>query len=248
MLKAKKALMFLLAILIYIGFFYFVMTKDVSRNVDFTTYSKYTQVIFGGWLTTIGISLLSVILALFIGLLLFLMERTNFSVLHYIAVIHKNIVFGTPLLVIAIVSYFYIGNALNIRSKMMVGTITLGLYIGAYVSDIYKGGIESVHINQWKTAKMFGLSKYQTYRYVVFPQVIISILPGLAGQLALTVKGSALLAYMGTSEYFNQVNNVMATSSRYTEGFIILAIGYLLVTIPIIQLVRYLEVKLNYKI
>lgn len=248
MKRLKKTAMFISALIVYGLFFMFILSRDFSKGIDFGGYTSYASVIFKGWWTTIFISLASVVLALFIGLLLYLMEQTNFSVLHYMAVIHKNIIFGTPLLVLAIVAYYYIGSAFGIRNKILVGVITLGLYIGAYVSDIYKGAIESIHVNQWQTAKMFGFTKYQTYRYVVFPQVIISILPAMAGQLALTIKGSALLAYMATSEYFNSVNNIMAITFRYTEGFIILAVGYLLITIPLIRLVRYLEIRLDYRV
>lgn len=247
MSKNKKVIGFIVSLGIYSVFFYYVMTKDVARGIDFSVYKDYMPLILKGWFTTIYISLASVVLALIIGLILYLMEESSNKIIHYLAVIHKNIIFGTPLLVIAIVAYYYIGNAFGISSKEVVGILTLGLYIGAYISDIYKGAIESIHVNQWQTAKMFGFNRYQTYRYIVFPQVIISILPALAGQLALTIKGSALLSFMATSEYFNSVNNVMAITYRYKEGFIIMAIGYLLITIPLIKLVRYLEVKLNYK-
>jgi polar amino acid transport system permease protein len=185
-------------------------------------------------------------LALVVGLVLYLMDISKFKLLHYLAAIHKNIIYGTPLLVIAIVSYYYIGTAFGVRNKVFVGIITLALYIGAYISDIYKGAIEGIHINQWQTAKMFGFTKYQTYRYVVIPQVMITVLPPIAGQLALTIKGSALLAYMATPEFFNEVNNILATTFRALEGYLIMTVGYLLITIPLIRLVRYLEVKLNY--
>lgn len=129
-----------------------------------------------------------------------------------------------------------------------MGSLTLGLYIGAYISDIYKGAIESIHQNQWQTAKMFGFTKYQTYRYIVFPQVMTSILPPLAGQFAMTIKSSALLAYMSTNEFLNSVQTIQSISFRYPEGFLIIAAGYLILTIPLILMVRRLEKRLNYKV
>lgn len=239
-------LYFLLALSLYSVFFYFVMAS--GRNLDFGSYLPYSKVIIEGWFRTLLISLLAMVLALVVGLILYLMSESRFKLLHYIAVIHKNIIFGTPLLVVAIVSYYLIANSLGFGNKLLVGSLTLAFYIGAYVSDIYKGSIESVHINQWQTAKMFGFTKYQTYRYVVLPQVVLTALPPLAGQLALTIKGSALLSYLAVPEYYNEVNNVIQTNYKYVEGYIIMATGYLLITIPLIRLVRYLEVKLNYKI
>lgn len=244
----KKIMSFMAALGLYLAFYYYVGTKAIHKPLDFTVYGQYSKLIFKGWIQTITISICSVILALVVGLILYLMHESRFRTLRYIAEIHKTIIFGTPLLVVAIVSYYYIGYAFGMDSKFWIGVITLSLYIGAYIADIYKAAIESIHMNQWQAAKMFGFTKYQTYRYIIFPQVVMTILPPLAGQFALTIKGSALLSYMATSEFLNSVNTVMAVSFAYPEGFLILAVGYLIITIPVIRLIRYLEDKLNYKV
>ncbi len=244
----KKLMSFIVAICLYLGLYYFVMERSIQKKLDFTVYQAYGKVILKGWLQTIAISIFAVILALLVGLVLYMMHESRFLVLRYLAEIHKTIIFGTPLLVVAIVAYYYIGYAFGLDSKFWIGVITLALYIGAYIADIYKGAIESIHMNQWQAAKMFGFSKFQTYRYIIFPQVVMTILPPLAGQFALTIKGSALLSYMATSEFLNSVNTVMAVSFAYPEGFIILAVGYLIITVPIIRLIRHLEDRLNYKV
>lgn len=243
----KKIINFTLALMVYMSFFYYVMVVRSGKAQDFSVYLEYGNVIFKGWLTTILLSGASLLLSLIIGLVLYLMVVSKNSFLYSLAEIHKTIIFGTPLLVIAIVAYYYIGNAFNVDSKFWVGVITLGLYIGAYISDIYKGAIEGIHDNQWQTAKMFGLTKFQTYRYVVFPQVLKSILPPLAGQFALTIKGSALLSYMATDEFLNTIKTVQSISFRYNEGFILVTLGYWLLTIPLVVVVRIFERRVNYK-
>lgn len=244
----KKKLSFAVAILIYIMFYIFIAMSALEKSIDFSAYQGYYRVILNGWFTTIAISLVALVMAIFVGLILYLMRESKFAVLYYFAEIHKTIIFGTPLVVIAIIAYYYIGNAFNVDSKFWVGAITLALYIGAYIADIYKGAVEAIHVNQWQTAKMFGFTRYQTYRYVVFPQVITGILPPLAGQFTMTIKSSALLAYMATDEFLNTIKTVQSISYRYPEGFIIVTIGYLILTIPLIMLVRMLEKKLNYKV
>ena len=243
----KKGISFGLALLAYLFFFYYVMVLSTGKTQDFSQYYVYRNVILKGWFTTILLSGMSLMLSLVIGLILYLMVESKNSFLYSLAEIHKTIIFGTPLLVIAIVAYYYIGNAFNVDSKFWVGVITLALYIGAYISDIYKGAIEGIHENQWQTAKMFGLTKFQTYRYVVFPQVLKSILPPLAGQFALTIKGSALLSYMATDEFLNTIKTVQSISFRYNEGFIIVTLGYWLLTIPLVIIVRFFEKRVNYK-
>lgn len=244
----KKILSFSAALAFYVALFAFVIISTKTRDIEFSNYIEYSTVIFKGWLNTILISLVAILLSLVFGLILYLMQESNNKVLYYMAEIQKTIIFGTPLLVIAIVSYYYIGDAFNIRSKFIVGALTLGIYISAYISDIYKGAIESIHENQWQAAKMFGFTKYQTYRYIIFPQVMKSIVPPLAGQFALTVKGSSLLAYLGTTELLNAINQVMAATFQYTEGFMVVSIGYWVITIPLIIFVRKLEVRVNYKV
>ncbi|OJV63151.1 MAG: hypothetical protein BGO41_10665 [Clostridiales bacterium 38-18] len=244
----KKILSFLAAIAVYVLLFYFVSSRALEKTTDYSVYLNYWRVILDGWLTTIAISVVSLILALVIGLVLYLMTVSKWRVLKYLSEIHKTIIFGTPLIVIAVIAYYYIGDAFNIDSKFWVGSLTLGLYIGAYISDIYKGAIESIHQNQWQTAKMFGFTKYQTYRYIVFPQVMTSILPPLAGQFAMTIKSSALLAYMSTNEFLNSIQTIQSISFRYPEGFLIIAVGYLILTVPLIFMVRTLEKRLNYKV
>lgn len=244
----RKILSFVLALLVYLLFYYYVAIQSVGRELDFSSYWDYKTVILNGWFNTIFISTVAILFSLVVGLVLYLMKESKVAFFNSLAEIHKTIIFGTPLIVIAIISYYYTGNAFNINSKFVVGSTVLALYIGAYISDIYKGAIESIHINQWQAAKMFGFNKYQTYRYIIFPQVFKSILPPLAGQFAMTVKGSALLSYMATSEYLNSIKTVQATTYKYTEGFIIVAIGYLIITVPLILLIRKLEIKANYKV
>lgn len=243
--KKKKAFGLLFSLGIYVGLIYFVLAKSTGAALDYSPYWDYRVVIYKGWLTTIGVSFIALLLSLVVGLALYFMEQSRFYVLKYMAMIHKDIIFGTPLLVIAIVGYYYIGNAFGLESKFWIGALTLALYIGAYISDIYQGAVQAIHPNQWQTAKMFGFTKLQTYRYVIFPQIIRQILPPLTGQFALTIKGSALLSYMATDEFLNAIKTVQAATFAYSEGFIIVSVGYLLLTVPLIHLIRYLEVKLK---
>lgn len=244
----SKRIGFFAALALYVLFYAFVASQALERTVDFSSYVAYGPVIFRGWLTTIAISVVSLVMAIFVGLVLYIMRESKISILYYIAEIHKTIIFGTPLVVLSMVAYFYIGDAFGLKSKFWVGSIALAFYIGAYISDIYKGAVEGIHINQWQTAKMFGFTKFQTYRYVVLPQVITGILPPLTGQLTMTIKSSAILAYMATDEFLNTIRTVQAIGFRYPEGFLITIAGYLLLTVPLILLVRKLEKKLNYKV
>lgn len=239
----KKIRSYGIAFICYAILFWFILSKSVGGDWDFSAFWDYRKVILGGFLTTILISTAALMLSLLVGLGLYFMMVSRFTFLNALAAIHKNIIFGTPLVVIAIVSYYYIGYAFGFNNKFWVGVFTLALYIGAYISDIYKAAVDAIHPNQWQTAQMFGFTRWQMYRYVVLPQILSIILPPLAGQFALTIKGSALLSYMATDEFLNAIKTVQAATFRYSEGFVIVTIGYLLITVPLIQLIRWLETR-----
>lgn len=243
--KKKKALGLLFALSIYVGLVLWVLYRSSEAALDFSPYVKYAKVIGMGWVTTFTVSAVALFLSLIVGLALYFMEISNSYTLKYLAVIHKDIIFGTPLLVIAIIGYYYIGNAFGLSSKFWIGALTLALYIGAYISDIYKGAIDAIHISQWQAAKMFGFSKFQTYRYIIFPQVLRQLLPPLTGQFAMTIKSSALLSYMATDEFLNAIKTVQSATFAYSEGFIVVTIGYLILTVPLIHLIKYLERRLR---
>lgn len=243
----KKTIHRVIAITIYILFFVFVLLKASGNGLDFSVYLDSGKIILNGWINTIAVSVLSLIFSLIVGIILYAMGNSRLLFIRYIAQIHKTLIFGVPLVVIIIASYYYVGYAFNVESKFMIGVVTLSIYTGAYISDIYRGAIESVHPRQWKAAKIFGFSKIQTYRYIIFPQVIMSILPPLTGQLALLIKGSALLAYMAFDEFFNVIKTVQSYTFANAEGYVIVAVGYLIMTVPLLMLIKKLEKKLNFR-
>ena len=76
-------------------------------------------------------------------------------------------------------AFYVVADALHFQDRFTVGVLTLSLFSGAFISEIIRGGIESVGTSQLESARAIGLTKFQTYRYVIFPQAIRVILPGL---------------------------------------------------------------------
>lgn len=243
----KKTIHFLIAVLIYILFFAYVLYKAAGNGLDFGIYLESFKIILRGWINTIFISFVALFFSLLVGIILYVMGKSKLMFIRYLSEFHKSIVFGVPLVIIIIASYYYVGDAFGIDSKFAIGVITLSMYTGAYICDIYRGAIEGVHPRQWQAAKMFGFTKWQTYRYIIFPQVIMSILPPLTGQLALLIKGSALLAYIMFNEFFNVIKTVQSYTFAYAEGYVIVALGYLAMTIPLLLLIKKLEKRLNFR-
>ena len=234
----------LLSLLFYAGLFTFIGMR-FNYTYEWFSLSGYFGSIAEGWITTVILSVVSLFFSLIFGLILFFMKESKITTLRYISKVFNEVMFGSPLLVLVVILYYIVGRAFYINDKFIAAVIILTLYNSAYISEIYRGGIESIPDGQWKAAEVFGFSEFQTYRYIVLPQVLKNILPPLTGQLALLVKSTALLSYMAVNEFFNTMMGVNANTFAYIEGYLVLALGYLIITIPISLSIKYMEQKLQ---
>src|SRR5581483_4532420 len=202
---------------------------------------NYRQLFITGWLNTVVISLVSLCVSTMIGTLFALARRSRFLLLRYIARIYVETIRGTPLLVQILIFYYVVADAFAIENRYVVGVLTLSVFEAAYMSEIIRAGIESVGKSQLESARAIGLTTAQTYRFVIFPQTIRQILPPLAGQFASLIKDSSLLSIIGFNEFAHNVQNVASYTYSNFESFIPLAVGYLVLTLPISLWTQSLE-------
>ncbi len=198
---------------------------------------QYRQMFLHGWLATILISLAALGLSTIIGLFFALAQRSHFLPLRYFSKIYIEVVRGTPLLV-QILVFFYVD---------LAGTLILSFFSGAYLSEIIRAGIESVGKSQLESARAIGLTRSQTYRYVIFPQALRQTLPPLAGQFVSLIKDSSLLSVISISEFTWNAQAVSSLTYSAFEGYLPLAVGYLVLTLPISLWTRHLEKRHAYE-
>lgn len=244
---------FLFIILLIVSYYYIV---SPNLNPDETVLSRFKQNIFkiyqykaniiSGFKLTIVISVVSLFVSLFFGLIGFLSQLSKVQPIHYIGKIYVLIIRGTPLLVQIIAIYYFVGVLFRLNDKFWAGVITLSLFEGAYITEIIRSGVQSISRTQIETARSLCLTKKDTYFYIIIPQVIRRIVPPLAGQFVSLIKDSSLLSIIALSEFTLTVQNVTALNFNYTEGYIILGIGYFILTICISNLSKYLEAKFLY--
>jgi polar amino acid transport system permease protein len=129
----------------------------------------------------------------------------------------------------------------------LVGVLTLSFFSGAYISEVVRAGIESVGKSQLESAKAIGLTRAQTYRYVIFPQALRQSLPPLAGQFVSLIKDSSLLSIISISEFTWNAEAINSRTFSTLESYIPLAVGYLILTLPISLWTRYLEKRHKYE-
>jgi len=208
---------------------------------------RYKAKFVDGWLLTVGISSVSLLLSCLIGGLSVLSCRSRFLPLRYAAKVYIETTRGTPLLVQLLILFYVFADAVNLQDRFTVGVLVLSLFSGAYVSEIFRAGIESVGRSQLLSAKAIGLSPYQSFRYVVCPQALRRSLPALAGQFANLIKDSSLLSIIAISEFTLNAQEVNSATLSSFESFLPLAVGYLMLTLPIFHLSRRLEESLSFE-
>jgi polar amino acid transport system permease protein len=204
-----------------------------STTANWGAVWKYRQAFWQGWLLTVLLSVISLVLSTFIGLIAALARRSSVLLVRYISAAYIECVRGMPLLVLILVLFYVVANALRIHDRLIVGIVVLSLFAGAYIAEIVRAGIESVGASQLESARAIGLTGGQTYRYVIFPQALRQVLPPLAGQFASIIKDSSLLSIIGLAEFTYTAQQVNSATYSTLESYLPLAFGYLILTLPI---------------
>jgi polar amino acid transport system permease protein len=151
---------------------------------------------------------------------------------------------GTPLLVQLFLIY-YGGPHLGITlDAVTVGIVGLGLYGGAYVAEIFRGGFESIPAGQLEAARSFGLSRAQRIRYIVLPQMLVVVLPPLVNMLIIIMKDTAILSVITVPELTFRVTALTLETFAFVEPFLMLAIGYWI----LVELTSFLGRKLEQRV
>lgn len=236
----------ILVFLLLVFLFYFSFSQ-LNYHWRWRIVADNSAKFFRGWFVTILISLAALGLSTCIGLGFALGRRSRLLPLRYFSRIYVELVRGTPLLVQILIFFYVVADAFWVSDRYLVGILTLSFFSGAYISEIIRAGIESVGQSQLESAKAIGLTRAQTYRYVIFPQALRQTLPPLAGQFVSLIKDSSLLSIIGISEFTWNARDVNANTYSTLEAYIPLAAGYLILTLPISLWTRWLEERHKYE-
>lgn len=214
--------------------------------MDWRAVWNYRELFFKGWIVTIILSLASLCLSVIIGLIIALCSQSKISILKLLSKLYVEIIRGTPLLVQILFFYYVIAHRLGMENRFISGVIILSLFNGAYIAEMMRSGIEFVSATQIESAKAIGLSQFQAYRFVIFPQAIRQIIPSLAGQFASIIKDSSLLSIIGINELTNSAQQINSATYSTLEVYLPLGMAYLILTLPISLWSKQLETRFHY--
>ena len=171
------------------------------------------------------------------GLLAFVQLLTN---------IYIQVLRGTPMIVQAMVIFYGAAQLLKITMpNLLAGFIIVSINTGAYLSEIVRGGIQSVDPGQREAAQAIGMTYGQTMLHIVLTQAIRNILPALGNEFVVNIKDTSVLNVISVSELFFVSKSAAGTYYRYFEVFFVTSVVYFVMTFAATRLLRLLEKKLD---
>lgn len=211
---------------------------------------KQIGLLMKGLFITIEVSLVAIVLGILLGLFTGLARISANPCLKWTAITYIEIIRGTPLLVQIMIWYFVLGTIINNLlfkldlfqiPELWFGVASLAIFAGAYVAEIVRAGIQSIHKGQMEAARSLGMTKTTAMRKIILPQAFKRILPPLAGQFISLIKDSSLLGVIAIRELTKATREAVTTSLMPYELWFVCGVMYLVLTFALSMFVQYLE-------
>jgi polar amino acid transport system permease protein len=171
-------------------------------------------------------------IAIVLGLVFVLAQRTPSRILAFVAREFVELIRSTPLL-LQVFFVFYVGPQFGVQlSPWTSGMVAIGLHYGAYLSEVYRGGIESVPKGQWEAATAINMSMAKTYYRIIIPQALPPAIAGMGNYLVGIFKDTPMLSVIGVAELMHTANAVGSQSYRYLEPYTMVGIIFLVISLP----------------
>ena len=191
--------------------------------------------------TTVGISVLALVIALALGIVFGVLSVSRIPVLRGITRVYVEVVQNVPLLLQVFVFYAIFPLLGLSLAAFWIGVLAIGIYHGGYISEVVRSGIGSIHRGQFEAAKSQGFSYWQSMFVIILPQAIRIIMPPLAVQAANLVKNTSVLALIAGGELMYFSNSFAGATSYYGPVYVVAALLYFAICFPLSRLALYLE-------
>lgn len=218
----------------------------------FDVFQEVYPTLLEGLGTTLQITILSLIIAMVLGIFVCLMNISNNKVLRAIAKFYIWLIRGTPMLVQAFYIYFavpqLIQSVTGSQFRITVFTaslVTLTMNAGAYISEIFRGSIESVNKGQMEAARSLGLSYSKSMQKIILPQAVRICLPSLVNQCIITLKDSTILYAIGLSEIMYHAKVYVGRTMESFATYTWVAVFFLVIVTVLSFISRAIERRLD---
>lgn len=194
---------------------------------------------------TLAAAAIGYLIAMVLGLVFALAQRTPWKLLTLGTREIVEFIRSTPL-ILQIFFVFYVAPQFGlVLSPWVAGMLAIGFHYAAYLSEVYRGGLESVERGQWEAATSLNLSTAHAYRRIILPQALPNAVPGMGNYLVGILKDTPMLSVIGVAELMHTANAIGAETYRFLEPFTLVGLIFLCISLPLAELVRRFETRLR---
>ena len=208
---------------------------------------KYGMNFLNGLGTTLLLALISVAIGCVIGAFVAIMRLSRSKVLNAIATAYTEVIRDTPLLLQLYFFYFLLPDLLPAMrlSKFTCIAVALVINSGAYMSEVFRSGIQSVDRGQTEAARSLGLSASQTLTRIVLPQAFKNLLPAMCNEFVAVTKETSLASTFYVGDLMTQYQTISGKTYLVIEPLVIIGVIYFVVTFTMSKLIAVLERRLK---
>jgi polar amino acid transport system substrate-binding protein len=203
--------------------------------------TRYLPMLLDGAFMTVRLTVTSMALAVVLGLPIALARLYGSAPLRAAALVYVEFFRGIPVLLLLYFLYFVLPNAGLVFDAFWVAVLGLGINYAAYEAEIYRAAIGSISQGQWEAAASLGMSRSQTFRRIILPQAIRSILPPMTNDFVALFKDTSVVSIIAVVELTKAYQTLSKTSFKFVEIGLVTAVLYLIMSVPLGYLSRYLE-------
>lgn len=191
---------------------------------------------------TVLISSAACLLGIVLGIVLLLARTSSIAALRYLAIVYVSAMRGTPLLIQLLIVYYAIPGMLNITiTPEVAGVVGLAMNTSAYISEILRGVLSSLPAGQRGAAFSLGMTRWQSWRHIILPQIFMKALPPLTNEFTVTFKASSLLSIISVTELSSLARNVTLQTNAPLTVFSVCAAVYFILLLLLSSASRRIE-------
>lgn len=201
--------------------------------------------LLSGLQQTLLISAITLVLSVLLGMVIALADMSPIRPVRFLGYAFGEIVRNTPILVQLLWVYYVLPIVFDISIDAFSACIIgLTIYSSAFISEIYRAGIQSVPKGHREAARVLGMSTFDAFIRIVLPQALRATLPPLAANFVQLIKYSSLAAVISVSEVTRRGMELSSSTFRPMEIFTFIAAMYFVICLPLAQSIRFMEARL----
>lgn len=197
-----------------------------------------------GLKSTLLISFLSIFIGTLLGFILFLLYKSRLKSLNVISYMFVRFLQGVPVTVLLLTFYFGIFGSINIE-PIIVAIIAFSIYFSAYVCEIIKGAFLSINKTQIDSAYSLGFTKFQTFKYIIVPQVLSYVIPVYKNESVSLIKSTSIAGYISVMELTKASDIIRNRTYEAFFPLIFTAMIYFLICYIFCKLLDFMYIKTN---